>query len=115
MCATSFVGDHYRDMWTPKPWFPNAVPNTIPGSVQPLGQPILQQQVTRAEFEELKRQVLEMKDLLKRAKEYDARTGQPDCEMDEKMAILRKVAEMVGVDLGDVIPQRKSSENQPTG
>ena len=39
--------------------------------------------ITRAEFEDLKRQVQEMKALLIRAKEYDARNGEPDCEMDD--------------------------------
>ena len=30
--------------------------------------------------------------LLKRAKKYDEENGEPNCEMDEKMALLRKVA-----------------------
>jgi len=70
-----------------------------PFKVMPIGEPV----ISRAEFEELKRQVLEMKELLKRAKEYDERNGEPECEIDEKMQILRKVAQLVGVDLDDVI------------
>jgi len=63
--------------------------------------------VSREEFDRLKRDVEEMKALLKRAKEYDERNGEPDCEIDEKMATLRKVAELVGVNLDDVIGKEK--------
>jgi hypothetical protein len=86
------IGDHYRDKWRnlSGPYFPNTLQQwpTFP---------------TRAEFDELKRQVEEMKELLKRAKKYDEDNGEPNCELDEKMAILRKVAEMVGISLDDVI------------
>lgn len=44
-----------------------------------------------------------MKALLKRAKAYDEKNGEPNCEMDEKMAILRKVADMVGIKLDDIL------------
>lgn len=97
MCAVSMVGDHYRDMWEPRPWFPGVLPNTF--SPQAHTYP----PISRSEFDELKRQVSEMRDLLKRAKDYDERTGQPDCEMDEKMDFLRKVAKLVGFSLDDVI------------
>jgi hypothetical protein len=60
--------------------------------------------VNREEFDALKRDVEEMKALLKRAKEYDERTGQADCENAEKVALIRKVAELVGVDLREVLP-----------
>lgn len=59
--------------------------------------------VSRQEFDELKRDVLEMKALLKRAKEYDERNGEPGCEMEAKMALLRKVAAAVGIDLDDIL------------
>ena len=98
MCTVSMVGDHYRDLWQPKPWFPNVPAMPFP-SVPATGTP----EISRAEFEELKRQVAEMKELLKRAKEYDARNNEPDCEIDEKMDLLRKVAKLVGVSLDDVI------------
>ena len=95
MCTVSMVGDHYRDLWKPQPWYPS-------GLAQPIQQPV----ITRAEFDELKRQVEEMKELLKRAKKYDEDNGEPDCEIDEKMEILRKVAKLVGVSLEDVIGSR---------
>ena len=42
-------------------------------------------------------------ELLKRAKKYDEDNGEPDCEIDEKMDVLRKVAKLVGVDLDEVL------------
>lgn len=94
MCTMSMVGDHYGDMWREKPWYPNQ-----PGLVPATGGTYTIPLVSRAEFDELKRQVEEMTKLLKRAKKYDEDNGEPDCEIDEKMDLLRKVAKMVGVDL----------------
>lgn len=108
MCTVSMIGDHYRDMWNPKPWWPGVVP-MVPAVPMPETPPpiiINKSDVSRAEFEELKRQVLEMKELLKRAKAYDEKNGEPDCEIDEKMEVLRKVAKLVGVDLDDVLAKR---------
>lgn len=102
MCTVSMVGDHYRDKWVPmypgiEKW-PDMVP--YPSGVQPFNPiPV----ITREEFDALKRDVEEMKALLKRAKKYDEDNNEPDCELEEKMALLRKVARMVGVDLDDVI------------
>lgn len=93
MCVVSMVGDHYGDQWRPRyptyPAYPNTPTFPEPGS-------------TQQEFDELKRQVEEMKELLKRAKRYDEEHGEPDCEIDEKMEFLRGVAALVGVDLDEV-------------
>ncbi len=59
--------------------------------------------VFRHEFDELKRQVDEMVSLLKRAKKYDADNNEPDCEVEDKMALLRKVAAMCGVNLDEAL------------
>jgi len=102
MCVMSMVGDHYRDIWKERPWYPNsppAVPMPGQGPIVIQGPP----EISRAEFDELKRQVAEMKELLKRAKKYDEDNGEPDCEIDEKMDLLRRVAKMVGISLDDVI------------
>lgn len=91
MCTVSMIGDFYRDKWKEQTWFP-------PGHyVTPISP------VSREEFDALKKEVLDMKELLKRAKAYDERNGEPDCEIAEKMDLLRKVAEMVGVNLEDVL------------
>lgn len=92
MCVVSMVGDHYRDTWIP---IHPTLPTWPSNPVYPCDTP----EVSRAEFEELKRQVAEMVALLKRAKKYDADNHEPDCEVEDKMALLRKVATLVGVDL----------------
>lgn len=100
MCVVSMVGDHYRDKWEKKlpDWDPMPTwPPPVVQSFNPL--PF----ISRQEFDELKRDVLEMKELLKRAKKYDEDNNEPDCEIDEKMDLLRKVAKLVGVSLDDVI------------
>lgn len=84
------IGDHYREKWrdfeTSQIYWPPANPA-----------------VTKAEFDALRREVEEMKALLKRAKTYDERNNEPNCEIEDKMDFLRKVAKLVGVDLDDVI------------
>lgn len=102
MCTVSMVGDHYRE-WFPQRypgWFPDTEPSQ-PAS----GRPIVIQQpsaVSREEFDALKRDVEDMKALLIRAKDYDAKNGEPDCEMDDKVALLKRIADLVGVDLAEV-------------
>lgn len=92
MCTVSMIGDHYMDKWKfPSPGRPWDGSTSMPS------------EVSRMEFEELKKEVLEMKEILKRAKKYDEDNNEPDCEIDEKMAVLRKVAELVGISLDDVL------------
>jgi hypothetical protein len=82
------VGDHYRDRWT-----------------EPKYYPIIQepQYATREEIEALREEVLQMRQLLERALEYDRKNNEPECQLEEKIAMLKKVAEIVGVDLTDLI------------
>jgi hypothetical protein len=101
MCVVSMVSDHYRDKWTPL------------GGGGGIGGggagyfPILDP-ISRAEFDKLKADVEEMKALLQRAKMYDAKNGEPDCEMADKVDLLRKVADLVGVSLDDVFPETRN-------
>lgn len=62
--------------------------------------------VSRADFEKLREEMEELKELLKAAKRFDEATGQPDCEMDEKIELIRRVADMVGVDVDEVFGSR---------
>ena len=57
---------------------------------------------TRKEVEELRAEVKELKRLLKHAQRFDERTGQPECETDDKVKFVKQVADAVGVDLGDL-------------
>lgn len=93
MCAVSMIGDNYRQQWQQ---MPTNIPNSIGGMSQ------IQIGPTRYEFDELKKEVLEMKRLLINAKEIDEKTGQQNCEQEEKIKILKAVAIAVGVDLSEV-------------
>lgn len=115
MCAVSMVGDHYRDKfsdpWSPYPWNPGPLIPRSPGVPAPaLPSPGIgiwpPAAISRQEFDALKKEVEDMKALLIRAKKYDDETGQHDCEMDEKVALLKKVAELVGVSLEEVFGQK---------
>lgn len=94
MCVVSMVGQHYTEKFH-REW-----PQFFPGALTPT--PHLdfgRLAVSRQEFDELKRQVEEMVSLLRRAKMYDESHSEPDCEIEEKMAALRTIARLVGVDL----------------
>jgi len=93
MCVTSMIGEHFGDKWTIKP-------QTIEPYIWPY--PISGDQPTKQEFDDLKKEVLEMKELLKKAIKYDKENNQPDCEIDEKMKFLKQVAKLVGIDLDEV-------------
>jgi len=95
MCVVSMVGDHYNE-WYPKV-YPDVFPSWPPETVR------LPDSITRQEFDALKKTVEEMRDLLKRAIKYDEDNDEPHCEVEEKMALLRRVAEAVGISLDDVI------------
>ena len=98
MCVTSMVGDHYRE------WIPHTYPQIQPIMPVPGKEPkiIIGGEITREEFDALKKDVEQMKELLERAKKYDEDNGEPDCEVDDKVAFLKAVAELVGVDLEEV-------------
>jgi hypothetical protein len=89
MCMVSFVGDFYSEKWK----------NNPPTVVEFNGT----QTVSRWEFELLRREVLQLKDMLQQAKKYDEENGEPDCEMEEKVELLRKIAKLVNVSLEDVL------------
>lgn len=97
MCVVSNIGDQYGRGF-PDRWpnvYPTPQPNTDKIELNISG-------ITREEFDALKAEVEELRKLLEAAKQFDAATGQPDCEMDEKVLLIKQLAELVGVDLGDV-------------
>lgn len=96
MCVVSNIGDHYGrpDGWPWQPVIPT-VPTTIPKDFRD----IWREHVENAEIADLKKRVEALEELLRKGKEYDAATGQPDCELDEKKEALRKLAEQLGVEI----------------
>jgi len=89
------VGDFYTDKWDP---FKRTIINT--------GQ-VFQMPPSRDEFDALKREVETMKALLIKAKIYDEKNNEPDCEMESKVALLKKIAEAVGVNLDEIFKKKE--------
>jgi hypothetical protein len=75
MCTYSMIADHYTDRWQR-----NHPQLGLGWSGGGLGG-FIEPGVSRSEFEALKRKVADVKELLIKAKDYDARNGEPDCEM----------------------------------
>lgn len=92
MCLVSAVGQS----WT------QTVPQTYPWIFQPTPPSV-------DEIAALRREVEELRTLLLAAKRFDEATGQPDCETEDKVALIRRVAEMVGVDLDDVLSPHRDT------
>lgn len=94
MCVVSFIGDDFKKR------FPQQWPGVDPFS--PLTPADVFDKITRSEFDSLRNEVAELKKLLIAAKEYDKNTGQPDCEMEEKVSLIKAVGKMVGVNMDEV-------------
>ena len=91
MCVVSMIGDEFNERWKQPPY--QQIFHNWP-------------EVSRAEFESLKKEVEELKSLLKRAKEYDEKNNEPSCELESKMKILREIAKLVGVNLDEVLKNK---------
>lgn len=101
MCTVSMIGDHYGDKWNPLIPSGEQGPYPQPKTVEDWSQ-ILNPPVRKSDFDALKKDVEEMKALLKRAIKYDEMNNEPHCEMEEKVALLKAVAKIVGVDLSEI-------------
>ena len=92
MCTVSMVMEHYGDNWRRRYW-PDVAPQTQPLVWPPIKVP--QMLPTQQELDEFRR-------LLDRAREYDKRNAEPDCELAEKRQLLLDMAKKLGVDIGFV-------------
>lgn len=108
MCVVSFIGDHFHEKWKHYEHYINPYTNP-PNLNPPQSQPIIinQSEITKIEFEALKKEVMEMKELLRKAKIYDEKNNEPNCEIEDKMKFLREVAKLVGIDLDDILKNKK--------
>jgi len=87
MCTVSMIGDHFNNKWN-QPYYQQTFTNLS--------------SISKQEFDALKKEVEDMKQLLIRAKIYDEKNNEPNCEIEEKIETLRKIADLMGVDLNDV-------------
>lgn len=81
MCAVSMVMDKHYKKWTLHP---------VPQQPYLPFQPPLTIMPSPAEIDEFRK-------LLEKAREYDKEMGQEDCELEEKRARVKKLAEELGV------------------
>lgn len=90
MCVYSMIVDHFGDKWDRRvdPWR-EASPYRQP-ITEPTFPPVPKPTITPEE-------IAEFKELLKRAREYDKKNQEPDCELEEKKERIRKLAEELGV------------------
>ncbi len=91
MCMVSAVGDRFpSDYWRERHTW---IDPTQQGLRRPNSNPSFE------EFDKLKKEVEALKKLLQAAIEFDNATGQPHCQKDEKVKIIKKLAKLVGVDI----------------
>lgn len=83
MCVVSMIMQYYHDKWQSAPYWIN-----VPGTLSP---PVVNPP-TQAEIDEFRK-------LLDRAREYDKRNNEPDCENGDKKAALKALAEQWKIDI----------------
>ena len=98
MCVVSNIGDHYRtgDGW---PWKPVQPTVPVDPTIPPDFIKIWEEHAKDAEINDLKKRVESLEELLRKGKQYDDENGEPECEMDEKVELLKKLAKELGVEL----------------
>lgn len=105
------ITDHFRDKWQPQvpspftvPYNPNSIPwhplaPQLPMDLEELNK-LLQPKPalpTADEIAAFRKDMAEFKLLLERAREYDARNNEPNCELESKKAALKAIADHFGV------------------
>ena len=100
MCIISNIGDGYRDN------FPDRWPDWVPNNPTPMPMiPIAPPSVSKEDFDKLVKEVKQLKKLLIAAKKFDEQSGQPDCEMYEKVEFIKRLGELLGGDMSEVFGQ----------
>jgi hypothetical protein len=63
--------------------------------------------VSREEYEKLRVEMENLKIAIIKAQEEDERMGNPDCEMEDKVDLIKKIAALLGVDMGKALEGHK--------
>jgi hypothetical protein len=111
MCTYSMIIDYEKKRWSEptSPLYPYTTPNAVPmPSYYPpyipgIGPNTNIPGVSHNEFNRLKVELEELKKLLIAAKIFDEKTGQPHCEAEDKVELLKRVAAALGVDIKDAL------------
>lgn len=99
MCIVSNIGDSWKT--DRAPLYPWAMPPGIFPGIPVTGAP----GPSIEEFNALKAELEELKKSLIVAKKQDEADGNPDCEMEEKIELLRALGELMGVDFNEVFKE----------
>ena len=100
MCVVSMVMEHYHEKWTQPPYWP--------GGTAPYEAPIVVPKDWQIELDKLTKppvvaptaeEIEEFRKLLERAREYDRKNNEPDCELDEKRQALKQLAKAMGIEI----------------
>lgn len=114
MCVVSMIHDHYIDKWYPRvyPQYPPFSPFMPSGETEKERERELQEMLDKIKTEKItvipvsqsltKEEIDEFRKLLDRAREYDRKNNEPECPMDTKVALLKELARILGVDLGNI-------------
>lgn len=104
MCVVSMVMDHYYDKWRQLPTPPDPLAKPQP-SIQEVFNTLLPKAKEPPITDE---EIREFRALLQRAREYDKRNNEPDCEMESKKAAIRTIAKQLGVDVSFIDEQQEA-------
>jgi len=108
MCVVSNVADSWtRDFSRRWPTIPDITPIPIDESSPDWNRLLeaatsLRTYVTKQQFEDLKKEVQELKELLKQAQKFDEATKQPNCDSPDKLLLFKQLAKLLGVDVSDM-------------
>jgi hypothetical protein len=98
MCVVSFVSDRFVERQWPEYWPSNAQPPILPDILEGLN---------NAEIQRLKSEIVKLKQELEEARKQDIKDGNPDCHVEDKVAIIKGLAKALDVDLGNVFEGHK--------
>lgn len=101
MCVVSAVGDYWKRDFEKK--YPDVFETITTWPIVNGAQQIdISGLATKDDIEQIRKELTALKDLLKAAIKFDEEADQPHCENEDKIALIKKVADMVGVDLKDL-------------
>ncbi len=92
MCVVSMAGDYWKDRIYPNyPTTPGIPVGTYPFEY-----------ASKADLDKIRADLEALRELLIAAKKFDAAVGEPDCEHDDKVDLIKKLAKHLGVDMKEV-------------
>lgn len=108
MCIVSNIGDGFYNDWKRRyPYWPEVYPKKERVDITEIMKTLSPNKDKRVdelekEIKDIKTQLELLIKLLGIGKEYDEATGQKDCEVEEKVKLIKQLCELFNVDMKDV-------------